>query len=318
MNTRYLYMVLSSGSLPYARLAIESLYRRSAEPVHLHLITDSAEDRQSLAEFMGSQSGVKSKSWSIYSAGDLEERASEHFARYPNLRAFRKGHPCWRKLTDPLLIAAPGEEIIVLDPDLFFPNRFIFEATPISELLLMWQRPNCLLPSAVVRAAIKAGIPLANHVDIGVAQWRGPSDVEWLDWLIGGIGGSSLPRVMHIEAIVWSALAMKMGGGYLDRTLWRCWHRTQIKRVKRLLKVAGPQILRTEPWNEMKCFHGGGEAKWWMPEALKSGYLTADGDTMRRGHISPFTELTAGHYSREQSIKRVLRGMGYYSLFRPA
>jgi hypothetical protein len=169
-----------------------------------------------------------------------------------------------------------------------------------------------------VRAAINAGIPLANHVDIGVAQWRGPSDIEWLDWLIGRIGGSSLPGIMHIEAIVWSALAMNMGGGYLDRTLWHCWHRTQFKRVKRLCKVPGPQILRTEPWNEMNCFHGGGEAKWWIPEAFKSGYLDADRESMRPGHLTPFLELTAGHYRREQSIKRVLRGMGYYSLFRPA
>ncbi len=318
MNTRSLYMVLSSGSLPYARLAIESLYRRSAEPVHLHLITDSTEDRQTLTDFMESQSGEYSKSWSLYTAGDLDKQAGERFARYPHLRAFRTGHPCWRKITDPLLIAAPGEEMIVLDPDLFFPNQFTFEATPASELLLMWQKPNCLLPSTIVRAAMNAGISLANHVDIGVAQWRGPSDIEWLDWLIGAIGGSSLPRVMHIEAILWSAIAMKMGGGYLDRTLWHCWHRTQLKRVKRLLKVPGPRILRTEPWNEMKCFHGGGEAKWWMPEALKSGYLSADRHSMRRGHLSPFIELTASQYRREQSIKRFLRGMGYYNLFRSA
>jgi len=68
----------------------------------------------------------------------------------------------------------------------------------------------------------------------------------------------------------------------------------------------------------MKCFHGGGEAKWWMPEALKSGYLSADRNSMRRGHLSPFIELTASQYRREQSIKRFLRGMGYYNLFRSA
>jgi hypothetical protein len=311
-------MVLSSGSLPYGRLAIESLSRHSAEPVHLHLITDSAKDREILTNFMETQCERESQSWSIFTARDLDDRESDRFARYPNVRAFRKGHPCWRKITDPLLISAPEEEIVVLDPDLFFPNNFTFETTPLSELLLMWQKPNCLLPSSIVRAVMQANVPLANHVDIGVAQWRGPSDIEWLDWLIGVIGGSSLPRVMHIEAIVWSAIAMKMGGGYLDRKLWKCWHRTQGKRVKRLFKVPGPHILLTEPWKQMKCFHGGGEAKWWIPEAFKSGYLASEADCTRPSALSPFIELTAVHYRREQSIKRLLQGMGYYSLFRPA
>ncbi len=64
--------------------------------------------------------------------------------------------------------------MVLLDPDLYFPNTFRFEPTPEQGILLMWQRPNCLLPHKTVRAAMDAGIPLARHVDIGVAQWRGP------------------------------------------------------------------------------------------------------------------------------------------------
>ena len=106
--------------------------------------------------------------------------------------------------------------MIVLDPDLYFPNRFSFEPTPDTGVFLMWQRPSCLLPDEVVRRAIDAKIALAHHTDIGVAQWRMPVDLEWLDWLIHKMGSSQLPRSMHVESIVWAALAMRFG----RRDIW--------------------------------------------------------------------------------------------------
>ena len=318
MATRSLYMVLSSRSLPYGKYAMESLCRRAAEAFQLHLVTDSEDDGAALNDFLRTLSATQGQSFSVHTPAELNERESALFRHYPKLRAFRKGHPCWRKITDPMLLSPDGAEMILLDPDIFFPNRFTFEETPASGLLLMWQRPNCLFPPSVVRAALEAGIRLAHHVDIGVAQWRNAVDVDWLEWLVGSLGKDPLPRVMHIEAIVWSAIAMKVGGGYLDPRLWHCWHRTQTKRVQRLLHASGAGILKAEPWNEMKCFHAGGEAKWWIPEACDAGFPHAASDRTQPGKILPFVELTPVRYGREQSIKRLLRGMGYYRLFRAA
>ena len=159
--------------------------------------------------------------------------------------------------------------MVLLDPDLYFPNRFAFEPTPAQGLRLMWQQPNCLLPSTVVRTALTAGIPLARHVDIGVAHWRRSEDLaelEWLDRLLGKLGGTSLPHVPHVEAIIWAAMAMRFGGGYLDPSKWVCWRRTQRKRILRKLGADGQRLLRSEPLSEMKCFHAGGEAKSWLPD----------------------------------------------------
>jgi hypothetical protein len=310
-------MVLSPRSLGYARDALESLFRNSLEELHLRLITDSKQDKEDLSEAVASLD-VKEHRWGVYSEDDLATREEELFAKHSNLRAFRRGHPCWRKITDPLLLSEPDAELVLLDPDLYFPNRFRFEETPQAGLLLMWQRPNCLFPPEVVRTAIDSGIRLAHHVDIGVAHWRSFADLDWLDWLIGRLGGTSLPRVMHVEAIVWAALAMRTGGGHLDPAYWKCWNRSPIKRVSMKLGVSGLRILRSEPWADMKCFHAGGEAKWWLHQAREAGILDSKADLSRPGRVIPFVELTPADYARERAFKRVLRVLGYYHMFRPA
>ncbi|MBV8672573.1 MAG: hypothetical protein JOZ33_03990, partial [Acidobacteriaceae bacterium] len=212
----------------------------------------------------------------------------------------------------------PEAELVLLDPDLYFPNRFLFEETPATGLLLMWQRPNCLLPPEVVTEAMNIGIPLAHHVDIGVAHWRASADLDWLEWLLGKLGGPALPRLMHIEAIVWAAIAMRYGGGHLDPLYWRCWHRTQTKRVMRKIGVSGLHILRSEPWTQIKCFHAGGEAKSWLAEARKSGMLDGTSEQIRPGRVTAFVELTPALYARELAFKRMLRALGYYQIFRSA
>ena len=318
MQRRNLYLVLSPTSLGYARHAITSLLARSLDLINLSLITDSDADREDLIRFMDALPSGKDHLWSVHAENDLADREATLFARLPHLRAFRKGHPCWRKITDPLLLTEPGAEMVLLDPDLYFPNNFTFEVTPRNGLLLMWQKPNCLLPHATVQAAMNAGVPLANHVDIGVAHWRGPEDIEWLNWLIGTIGGATLPRVMHIEAIVWAALAMKMGGRHLNPVAWHCWQRTQGKRILRRLNVMGARLLRSEPWTDMKCFHGGGEAKYWIADAVGHSFLASHVDRVEVTEGPAFEELTPSGYGREQSIKRLLRGLGYYALFRTA
>jgi hypothetical protein len=311
-------MVLSPHSLGYASLAIQSLFQRSDEPLDLKLITDSAADKQLLSNALEQMQPDARHVWSVTAEDDLADSEEKIFAHLPNLRAFRHGHPCWRKITDPVLLGKPGEEMILMDPDLYFPNRFRFEPTPASGLLLMWQRPNCLLPPEVVRAAIAAQIPLARHVDIGVSHWRLSSDLaelDWIDWLIGKLGGTALPRMMHVEAIVWSAIAMRYGGGYLDPNLWVCWQRTQGKRIRRKLGVAGESLLATEPWQHMKCFHAGGEAKWWLPTAIDTGIVKGGMEHITPSRIESFVELTCSRYEQEQTAKGILGGLGYYRLF---
>lgn len=314
-SIRQLYMVLSPRSLGYAHAALESLFRNSAAPVNLHLVTDADTDAATLAEAIEDIAPDPRHHWSVNAEADLNDAEADLFARLPNLRAFRHGHPCWRKVTDPLLLSAPGEEMILLDPDLYFPNRFVFEPTPATGLSLMWQRPNCLLPPEIVRAAIASGIRLARHVDIGVSHWRSGSDLEWLDWMLGKLGGPKLPRIMHVEAIVWSAIAMREGGGYLDPQQWVCWHRTQTKRIRRKFGASGSSILASEPWSTMKCFHGGGEVKWWIPEYMATHPTTGGNDVLDQRPQRPFIELTPAHYESEQRAKRLLHQLGYYRFF---
>jgi len=316
-SARKLYMVLSPQSLSYATVALRSLFANTSERLNLHLITDSSADKRKLVSALHAIS-FSPHVVTVVSQDDLAAAQSSLFAPFSNLRAFRNGHPCWRKITDPLLLASPGEEMVILDPDLYFPNRFAFEPTPERGLLLMWQQPNCLLPSTVVRTALTAGISLARHVDIGVAQWRRSHDLaelEWLDRLLGRLGGASLPQVAHVEAIVWSAMAMRFGGGHLDPAKWVCWRRTQRKRILRKLGHDGVLLLRPEPWSEMKCFHAGGEAKDWLVDLSAERASSPAVEQFQPSRLIPFVELTSNRYESEQAARSLIAGLGYYRLF---
>lgn len=317
-KARRIFMILSPRSLVYARYALQSLLNHSLEPLHLHLVTDSASDKQILLDEIADYSYPHMHRCSVFGKAELDDREAETFARYPNLRSFRNGHPCWRKITDPLLMSSGEEEIVVLDPDLYFPNRFRFEATPDRGLLLMWQRPNCLFPAEIVDAALRNRIALAHHADIGVAHWRAEPNMDWLEWLLQKLGIADDPNArfaMHIEAIVWAAIAMREGGGYLPPDQWHCWRRSQRVRVLRRLGVSGPRLLRHEPFSRMKCFHAGGEAKYWLQEAGQSARLDSDELLDKPGVIRPFVELTSRAYRRDQALKAWLKRFGYYSLF---
>jgi hypothetical protein len=315
---RRLFVVLSPRSLGYARPALKSLLRNALEPVHLHLITDTSSDKQLLIEETEDYPVANGHRLSIFAQDDLDDHESRVFGRYPNLRLFRKGHPCWRKITDPLLLSKGDEEMVVLDPDLYFPNKFCFEPTWGQGLLLMWQKPNCLLPADVVGRVIRRRIPLAHHVDIGVAHWRAQFDLDWLEWLLDQLDIEDHPTArfsMHVEAIVWAAIAMRIGGGYLPAEHWHCWHRSQRFRLLRKLGVPGPQLLRHEPFSSIKCFHAGGEAKYWLQQLAERAWMDSDSVLDQPGAVLPFVELTAGTYRRDQALKSWLRRFGYYSLF---
>jgi hypothetical protein len=316
--SRRVFMVLSPRSLVYARCALKSLLRNAVETLHLHLITDSALDKDLLFEEMSTHQRASGHRWTIHAKEELLDREAAVFAAYPNLRSFRNGHPCWRKIADPLLLSKADEEIIVLDPDLYFPNRFRFERTLNHGLLLMWQKPTCLLPSAIVETALRRRVALAHHVDIGVAHWRADVDLSWLDWLLVKLGLGDYPQAeffMHIEAIVWAAIAMRAGGGYLSPVHWHCWRRSQRARLLRKLGVPGPQLIRYEPFSTIKCFHATAESKYWLQEAEHRGWLDSDRELDEPGPVLPFVELTTSVFRRDQAIKSWVKRSGYYHVF---
>ena len=190
--------------------------------------------------------------------------------------AFRKGHPCWRKVTDPLLLSEPGAELVLLDPDVYFPNRFRF------------RRPR--RPRGVAADVAEAQLP---------ASPRGRSRAPWTAGLrarpprryrrlalargqpiLNGSTGcfrSSLANGRRAAAHD-ARRSHRLGrhrharGRRLSRPppLWVCWHRTQAKRLR--LKLGTPAKAysrRASPGPRMKCFHAGGEAKWWVARCCR-------------------------------------------------
>jgi hypothetical protein len=306
--------VLSARALPYARQALISLLARSSQALSVVLITDTELDKQELSNALSSIAVPEKHKWSVHSQAEADDRAETVFSRHVNLRNFRRGHPCWRKLTDPILFSNAGEEMIILDPDLYFPNYFTFEQTPKEGVLLMWQPPSCLLPHEVVMSAYGASIPLAHHVDIGVAQLRNDLDLDWFDWLIVNLGGTGIPRVMHVEAIVWAALAMRIGGGYFDPAYWYCWRYRQWKRVALLLGVPGIRLLKYEKLESVKCFHASGVAKWWVEQACQRQIFPVPQSVVAASFPMPFEELTLTNYESDQRLKRLIRRLGYYKI----
>jgi len=313
---RKVYCVLSARSLPYAVNALESLTANSLEDLDITLITDGDSDKIALTDAMTRLAIPARHAWRVCAQAEADQRAESVLAPYPNIAAFRFGHPCWRKITDPMLFASPGEEMIILDPDLYFPNRFRFEPTPASGLLLMYQPPSCLLPHEVVVRAFDEGVRLAHHTDIGVAQARNGFDLAWLDDLIQRLGGKTLPRSMHVESIVWAAMAMREGGGYLDPEHWHCWRNSQWKRLALKLGISGRSILRSEQFSTMKCFHGGGIAKWWVPDAVKAGDLPIPREVTTAVSAKPYEELTRQAYDSMQRLKGLARRLGYYRVMK--
>jgi hypothetical protein len=81
------------------------------------------------------------------------------------------------------------------------------------------------------------------------------------------------------------------------------------------LGVPGKSILKHEPFAMMKCFHAGGEAKWWLAGAQARGILDRGRDLTAHSAFKPYQELTPSEYYSLQKTRRLLRKFGYYSLF---
>jgi hypothetical protein len=193
-----------------------------------------------------------------------------------------------------MLLAREGDEVVVVDPDVYFPRRFSFQKGGDGTLRLMWQKPNCLLSFSVVQTAFAKGIAMADHVDIGIAQYRSPLDLEWLNWLVESLGET--PRVMHVEAILWSCLAMRMSGGYLDSDRWYCWANTQRKRLLKITGAMPARMLSAEDFRLCLAFHAGGTAKAWLAapgaEELLKELAGLPGKPLGAETVRPFVPFT--------------------------
>lgn len=313
---RRVFILLSSKALPYARLCIRTLLANSTEPVRLHLVVDNLEEQRILIAETAQYAIAGRAEILVVSKEEVSDRLSDRFAAMPGLRALHEGHPCWRKIVDPLVLSDADDEIIVTDPDLFFPNRYRFEATPAEGVMMMRQGPNCLFPPAAVRATFDTGVHLANHVDIGVAQLRaGAIDPAWLDWLCGRLDLQTYRPFMHIEAILWSAMAMRFGGRHLAPSAWRCWERGQIKRLAVAGGVPGHWTLRFERLASVKCIHVSGPSKWWVVKALEAGGIRETLNDCTAPSVGPeYRELTRADYEGEQRLKAWAGRLGYYRL----
>jgi hypothetical protein len=64
----------------------------------------------------------------------------------------------------------------------------------------------------------------------------------------------------------------------------------------------------------MKCFHGAGRSKWWLPELCASGLLQRGTDRLAPSRTIPFVEFTRAKFGREQKAKNILERLGYYKL----
>ena len=264
---RIIAISLSASSLPYASLCIGSLAENLGGDEPIHLLTDTPRDEEQLCQVFAGQRRIK-----VLLSDPLWEDPSNPMRKYAGLEKLRKGHPCWRKLTDPMLLARDGDEVVVVDPDVYFPRRFEFESVGDGTLRLMWQKPNCLLPFSVVQKAFDNGVDMADHVDIGIAQYRSPLDLDWLDWLVKSL--SDMPPIMHVEPILWASLAMRMGGGYLNPQRWYCWANTQRKRVLKKAGTSPLRMLKAEDLRKCLAFHAGGTAKTWLSDPVPGRCLS--------------------------------------------
>jgi hypothetical protein len=277
------------------------------------VVLDRPEDRSAVADELAALPEASRHTWQVFDAREAAERAGDRFARYPNLWSFQQGHPCWRKVTDPLLFAPPGREIVVVDPDVYFPSPFTFEPTPASGVLVMYQPPNCLGPAEVVRRAFDAGVAMADHTDIGVCHTRADLDLEWLDALIGRLGGPAIPQTaMHVEGIVWAALGMRFGGGYLDPSAWFCWYYSVARRVRKRLGADGLSIIGAASARGVKGFHATGISKRWLADAEAAGHFRAGPPLDRPTPVRPFVAYPRAKFEQKLRLQALARSVGVY------
>jgi hypothetical protein len=314
-GVRKVYYVLGQSSLPYAERCIASLVRSTTEMLAVMILTDAPEDAAAVQRAIAPLFAETHHSLRIIDEVEARDRANFYYAGFPAIRQFREGHPCWRKITDPQMYAGQDEEVIILDPDVYFPNPFAFEPAPDSGIALMWQRPNCLLPEDVVRRAFGHQITMADHTDIGVCQFNGPIDLVYLEEIINRLSEKPLPRSMHVESIIWAALAAKSGGGHFLPQAWHCYANTVRSRIARRLGRSGVECLGRLDFQNMKALHAGGEAKHWLRDAERAGILNP-----RQANVLPtprvrYKVFGQGKFERKFLVRRLVAKIGLARLW---
>ena len=311
---RAVVCVMGAGSLRYAKACLASLIRNVAEPIELIVVTDGDKDVAAISAALAEVDAPRHSAWSVVGKAAVDAIAEERLAGQPAVRRFRNGHPCWRKITDPALVVAEGRPVVIIDPDVYFPNRFTFEPAPARGVLLMWQGPNCLLPQEVVETAFERQVALADHTDIGVAQVRG-IDWAYLETLLVELGDAALPTwSMHVESIVWAALAMREGGGYFDPTAWHCFANSVSVRLRRKMGRDGVAMLRDLNLQSAKCLHAGGVAKNWLVDAERAGLFDHPADLTAPTPVRPYQPFTRQKFDRKFRLRAVAAKLGLYKL----
>ncbi|HVF92853.1 MAG TPA: hypothetical protein VM900_00910 [Sphingomonas sp.] len=312
--TRTLYCVLGVRSLGYAVPCIASLVRNCTEDFTLTVLTDSAADAVTMRAQIEPLFADTAHQVVVHDQAHADALAAERYGAHPAVAAFRHGHPCWRKVTDPALYAAAGEEVIILDPDVYFPNRFAFEPTPATGLLLMWQRPNCLLPEPLVTEAYTRGVAMADHTDIGVCQFRAPLDLDFLESLLTTLDTAPYARSMHVESVVWAALAEHVGGGYLDPTAWHCFANSIPSRLARRMGRSGADTLAQLDFTPVKAFHAGGTAKTWLVDAERAGLFAQPRTRTDPTPVTPFVDYPRAKFEGKLRNRRLAKQIGLYKV----
>jgi len=110
-------------------------------------------------------------------------------------------------------------------------------------------------------------------------------------------------------------MAMRLGGGYLNPGQWKCWQNPQWKRLALKLGLPGRDLLRSEPFDSLKCFHAGGAAKGWLPDFVARHRRDPVTAVTAPGGPMPFEELTRAQYDATRRLKRLAAALGYYRWF---
>jgi hypothetical protein len=79
--------------------------------------------------------------------------------------------------------------------------------------------------------------------------------------------------------------------------------------------VPGATVLAVEDFASMKCFHGGGIAKWWIPDRVAAGRFGPPQTVSEAAALRPFLPLSRGAYEAGEGLKDLARRLGYYRLF---
>jgi hypothetical protein len=112
---------------------------------------------------------------------------------------------------------------------------------------------------------------------------------------------------MHIEAIVWAACATRFGGGYFEPSIWRCWQRGLIKRMLFASGlVGGPNLLKFENLERVKCIHISGQSKRWVLKAEQRDILkTLENSHSHASQNIDFIKFKVEKYEKKLKFKEI-------------